>query len=157
MGVVAALLGNRKRLNLHGSQPGGELARKVLDQNTDEALDGAEAHAMQHMGRFLVPSCVRVLQVKVERHLEVELDGAALPCTTERVLQMEVDLRAVERAVALVDLVVLAQLLESGARVFSRKLPVLVRPMDPRAGGELDLVVQAELLVHGVDEVDRRP
>ena len=81
--VVAALLGNRKRLDLHGGQPGGELARKVLNQNTDKALDGAKAHAMQHDGTLLGAVGVHVLQVKVERHLEVELDSAALPGTAE--------------------------------------------------------------------------
>ena len=83
VGVVAALLGNGKRLDLHGSQPGGELARKVLNQNTDEALDGAKAHAVQHDGTLLGAVGVHVLQVKVERHLEVELDGTALPGAAE--------------------------------------------------------------------------
>lgn len=46
MSVVAALLRDGKRLDLHGSQPGGELARKMLNQNADEALDGAKAHAV---------------------------------------------------------------------------------------------------------------
>ena len=78
----------------------------MLNQNTDEALDGAEAHAMQHDGALLGAVGVHVLQVKVERHLEVELDGTALPGTAERILQVEVDLGAVEGAVALVDLVV---------------------------------------------------
>lgn len=59
--VVAALLGNRKRLDLHGSQPSGELARKVLNQNTNEALDGAKAHAMQHDGALLGAVGVHVL------------------------------------------------------------------------------------------------
>lgn len=83
VGVVAALLRDGKCLDLHGSQPGGELARKVLNQNADEALDGAKAHAMQHDGTFLGAVGVHVLQIKVERHLEIELDGAALPGTAE--------------------------------------------------------------------------
>ena len=95
VGVVATLLRDGKRLDLHGGQPGGKLARKVLDQNTDKALDGAKAHAVQHDGALLGAVGVHVLQVKVERHLEVELHGAALPGTAERVLQVEVDLGAV--------------------------------------------------------------
>lgn len=86
MGVVAALLRDGKCLDLHGGQPGGELARKVLNQNTNEALDGAKAHAMQHDGALLGAIGVHVLQIKVERHLEVELHGTALPGTAERVL-----------------------------------------------------------------------
>ena len=155
VGVVTALLGDGKRLDLHGSQPSGELARKVLNQNTDEALDGAKAYAMQHDGALLGAVGVHVLQVKVERHLEVELDGAALPGTAERVLQVEVDLGAVEGAVALVDLVVHAQLLQSGAQALLGTRPILVRTHGVLgAGGKLNVVLKAKLLVHGVDEVD---
>lgn len=155
VGIVAALLRDRKRLDLHGGEPGGELARKVLNQNTDKALDGAKAHAMQHDGTLLGAVGVHVLQVKVERHLEVELDGAALPGTAERVLQMEVNLGAVEGAVALVDLVVHMQLLQSSAQALLGARPVLVRTHGVLgAGGKLNVVLKAKLLVHGVDEVD---
>ncbi len=37
----------------------------MLDENADEALDGAEAHAMQHDGALLGAVGVHVLQVKV--------------------------------------------------------------------------------------------
>lgn len=155
VGVVAALLRDGKRLDLHGGEPGGELARKVLDQNTDEALDGAKAHAVQHDGALLGSVGVHVLQVKVERHLEVKLHGTALPGTSERVLQVEVDLGAVEGAVALVDLVVHTQLLQSGAQALLSARPVLVRTHGVLgAGGKLDMILKAKLLVHGVDEVD---
>ena len=155
VGVVAALLRDGKRLDLHGSQPGGELARKVLNQNTNEALDGAKAHAVQHDGALLGAVGVHVLQVKVERHLEVELHGTALPGTAERVLQVEVDLGAVEGAVTLVDLVVHAQLLQSGAQALLGARPVLVRTHGVLgAGGKLNVVLKAKLLVHGVDEVN---
>ena len=40
------------------------------------------------------------------RELEVELDCSALPLTSKSVLDLKVDLRAVERAVSFVDLVV---------------------------------------------------
>ena len=155
VGVVAALLRDGKRLDLYGSQPGGELTRKVLNQNTDEALDGAKAYAVQHDGALLGAVGVHVLQVKVERHLEVELDGAALPGTAERVLQVEVDLGAIEGAIALIDLVVHAQLLQSGAQALLGASPVLVRTHGVLgAGGKLNVVLKAKLLVHGVDEVD---
>ena len=82
-------------------------------------------------------------------------DGAALPGTAERVLQMEVDLGAVEGAVALVDLVVHAQLLQSGAQALLGACPILVRTHGVLgAGGKLNVVLKAKLLVYGVDEVD---
>lgn len=153
--VVAALLGDGKRLDLHGSQPGGELARKVLNQNTDEALDGAKAYTVQHDGTLLGTVGVHVLQVKVERHLEVKLHGTALPGTAERVLQVEVDLGAVEGAVALVDFVVHVQLLQSGTQTLLGACPVLVRTHGVLgAGGKLNVILKAKLLVHGVDQVD---
>lgn len=155
VGVVAALLRDGKRLDLHGSQPGGEFARKVLNQNTDEALDGAKAYAVQHNGALLGAVGVHVLQVKVERHLEVELNSTALPGTTERILQVEVDLGAVEGAVALVDLVVHAQLLQSGAQALLGASPVLIRTHGVLgAGGKLNVVLKAKLLIHGVDQID---
>lgn len=127
----------------------------MLNQNTDEALDGAKAHAVQHDGALLGAAGVYVLQVKVERHLEVELDGTALPSAAERVLQVEVDLGAVEGAVALVDLIVHMQLLQSGAQALLGARPVLVGTHGVLgAGRKLNVVLKAKLLVHGVDEVD---
>ena len=68
---------------------------------------------------------------------------------------MEVDLGAVEGAVALVDLVVHTQLLQSGAQALFGASPVLVRTHGVLgAGGKLNVILKAKLLVHGVDEVD---
>ena len=100
--VVAALLGDGQDLDLHGREPHGKLAGEVLDEDADEALDGTEAHAVQHDGALLGTVGVDVLEVEVLRHLEVELHGAALPGAAEGVLQVEVDAWAVEGAVALV-------------------------------------------------------
>ena len=96
MRVVAALLGDGQDLDLHGREPHGKLAGEVLDEDADEALDGTEAHAVQHDGALLGTVGVDVLEVEVLRHLEVELHGAALPGAAEGVLQVEVDLGAVE-------------------------------------------------------------
>ena len=46
-------------------------------------------------------------------HLEVYLDSTALPGTTDAVMQVEVDLRAIEGTVALVDLVGTIQAVQS--------------------------------------------
>ena len=109
---------------------------------------------MQHDGTLLRAVVVGVLQVEVERHLEVELHGAALPGATERIFQMEVDLRAVEGAVALVDLVRHIEPLEGGLQAAFCRCPVLVGAHGiVGTGGKFHMVFEAELLVHRVDEV----
>src|SRR5699024_2830609 len=42
LSVRLMLFRDRQHLNLHRSQPGGERAREMLDQDADEPLDGAE-------------------------------------------------------------------------------------------------------------------
>ena len=59
-------------------------------------------------GRWTALSAPDVLQVEPLRHLVIELDRRALPFAADRVGDVEVDLRPVERAVLLVDGVGLA-------------------------------------------------
>ena len=80
----------------------------MLGDNADEALDGAEDNAVDHNRTVLLAVCAGVLKLETLGQLHIQLDGAALPGTADGVRQMEVQLRAVERAVALVDDVVLA-------------------------------------------------
>ena len=65
---------------------------------------------MEHDGALLLAVGVNVGEIEVLGHLEVQLNGAALQNATQRVLQVEVDLRTVEGAVALVDDIVHAKL-----------------------------------------------
>ena len=74
------------------------------------------------------------------RHLRVELDRAHLPGAAERVGHVQVDLRPVERAVALVQLV-----LE----------PAPLERRSQRALGEVPLLVGAELVVGPGRELER--
>ena len=82
----------------------------MLGDDADEALDGAEHNAVDHDGAVLLAVRAGVLKLEALGQLHVELDGAALPGTAEGVLKMEVQLRAVECAVALIDNVALAHL-----------------------------------------------
>ena len=69
---------------------------------------------------------------------------------------MEVDLRAVERAIALIDDVVEAAVLESLAQAVRREFPVLIRAHGIiRARRELGDVRQTERVVDFIEEVDR--
>ncbi len=71
----------------------------MLDQDTDETLDGTEAYTVDHDRTMLLAVCADVLQLETLRKLEVKLDGTALPGSADRIYQMEVDLRTVECAV----------------------------------------------------------
>ena len=68
----------------------------------------AQHHPVDHDGAVLLAVLAGVLQLKALRQLAVQLDGAALPGAAQGVGQMEVQLGAVEGAVALVDHEVLA-------------------------------------------------
>ena len=78
----------------------------MLDQDTDETLDGTEAYAVDHDRSVLLTVSADVLKLETLRKLEVKLDRTALPCSADRIYQMEVDLRTVECAVTFVDHIV---------------------------------------------------
>ena len=61
----------------------------MLDQDSDEPLNGAESYPVDHNGTVLLPVRSGVLQPEPQGQLEVQLNGAALPGTSQRILQME--------------------------------------------------------------------
>ena len=80
--------------------------------------------------------------------LAVELDGAHLPRPAERVAHVQVDLRPVERAVALVDAVLEAAAVERGAQRALGEVPLLVAA-EPvlRPGRQLEARLELEQVV----------
>ena len=85
----------------------------------------------------------------------VQLDGAALPGTAQAVRDVEVQLGAVEGAVALVDDEGLAHVRDGFLQDVLVVLPLLHgADMVLGHGGELDLVLEAEGGVHLVEEPD---
>ena len=66
---------------------------------------------MQHDRHLLGTILSRVGQAEVVRQLEVKLDRTALPLSSKCILDMKVDLRAIERAVALIDLLTILAIL----------------------------------------------
>ena len=110
LGIAVELIGYRQNLDLLGSKPQRERAGIVLGEDADEALDRAEDNAVNHDRAMLLAVRTGVFKLEALGQLHIELDGAALPCSAERIGQMEVELRSVECAVALVDNKVLAHL-----------------------------------------------
>ena len=52
---------------------------EVFGDDADEALDGAQHHAVDHHGAVLLAVLAGILQLEALRQLAVQLDGAALP------------------------------------------------------------------------------
>ena len=68
---------------------------------------------MDHDRSVLLTVSSDVLEFETLRKLEVKLDRTALPCSADRIYQMEVDLRTVECAVAFVDHIVESEIIKS--------------------------------------------
>jgi hypothetical protein len=75
----------------------------MLDQDRDEALHAPEDRTVNYHRTMLGVVGPDVLQVEALRHHVIELNRPALPYAAERVRDVEVDLRAIERAVACVN------------------------------------------------------
>ena len=86
-------------------QPDREGAGVVLDQAADEALHRAEQRAVDHHRAVALAVLADVVDVEALGQVEVDLDRRTRPLAAEGVDPLDVDLRAVERAAALVDLV----------------------------------------------------
>ena len=109
--VVVVRGADRHDGDLIGREPEGERTLEVLDDDADEALEGAVDGAVDDDGHLDAALLGLIGQAEIVGQLEVQLDGAALPFAAQRVLDLEVDLRAIEGAVALVDLILIILLL----------------------------------------------
>ncbi len=143
----------------------------MLQQDPDEPLVGPHQRPVDHHRPMLGVVGAGVDQAKALRHVEVHLDGTELPGAAERIGHVHVDLGTVERAVALVEVVLqplVLQPLTSAASLLShsssdadpllgprRKLQSDIEPEDPVSGhGEVharpDLLLE---LVLGTEDV----
>ena len=151
MGTV----GHCHELDLHGCKPSRECTGKMLGDNADEPLNGAEHNAVDHNGAMLCAVRTGVLKLKPFGKLHIELYGAALPGSAEAVRNMEIELRAVECAVTLIDDVLLAELGDSFLEGLGRAVPGLdLADMILGHGGELDLIFEAEGRIYLVEQTD---
>src|SRR5262245_20734673 len=114
---------DREHDGLHGRDPEREVPTRVLDQDPDETLEGAQDRAVHDDRPVLAAVLADVLQVEALRVLEVDLDRAELPGTADRVLDAKVDLGAIERAVAGRDDMRAVRLLERGSESLLSLIP----------------------------------
>ena len=68
----------------------------MLDEDAEEAFDGAEEGAVDHDGLVGLAVFAGVFELEALREVEVELDGGELPHAAEDVDEFDVDLGAVE-------------------------------------------------------------
>ena len=67
------LLADGDEADLHGREPEREGSGVVLDEDAEEALDGAEESAVHHDGLMALAVFADVLELKARGKVEVEL------------------------------------------------------------------------------------
>src|SRR5450759_294455 len=138
--ILHVSVGDGEDLDLHRREPGGKRPGVVLDEDPQVALQAAQHRAVYHHRGVLAVVGAGVGHVEAPGQVEVDLNGRALPVAPDGVLQLDVDLGAVEDTLALVDDVVEPLVLEGLLQRAGRHLPVLVRAHEVvRPGGERDL------------------
>src|SRR5688572_10160205 len=155
-GVREMTVRDRQDSHLFGRQPQRKRPAIVLDEQRDEPLEAAVNRAVDdHRLVFLVVGA-GVFEAEPRRHLIVELNRRALPLAPDRVGDVEVDFRPVERAVAFIDAVVHAgrgqAALELGFGVIpGRALAQIL--LGPRR--QLHLIGEPEVAVDALDQVQQ--
>ena len=87
----------------------------MLDQNTDKSFNRTKSNTMDHDRTMLLAVSSDIFTFKAQRKLEVKLNSTALPCSSNGILQMEVDLRTIECAVAFIYHIVKSQIVKSSS------------------------------------------
>src|ERR1017187_4142087 len=87
---------DRQHDGLNGRQPHRERAGVVLDQDAEEALDGAVQRAVHHQRLVGLAVFGDVLQAEPAGQGEIELKGGKQPLSAESVHQLDVDRGPVE-------------------------------------------------------------
>mmetsp|Transcript_36162 Transcript_36162/g.70286 ORF Transcript_36162/g.70286 Transcript_36162/m.70286 type:complete len:649 (+) Transcript_36162:65-2011(+) len=158
--VLVEGLGHGHDGHLARREPQGPLAAPLLAEDGEHALDRPEDGPVDD-DRFL-HELVRApkLEPEPDRQLEVELHRGALVPALERVLELDVDLRPVERAVSRVELplhlVLRAEALQALAQLLLGLVPHLdVADVLVRARGELQVEREAHGVVHVLHELER--
>ena len=152
---IAGAVGHCHDFDLNGCKPCGESAGEMLGDNADEPFDRAENNAMNHDGAMLCAVRAGVFKFKPFGKLHVELNRAALPCSAETVRKVEVEFRAVERAVTLVNDVFLAEFGDCRLEGFGCEIPILyVADMVFGHCGKLDGIFKAESGINLVEQAD---
>ena len=91
--------------------------------------------------------------LKAHRKLEVQLNGSALPGSSERIRQMEINLRSVERAVPFIYRIIQLQFIQRLSQSVRCHFPVLIASdavLGP--GGQLHMITESKLLIDLINQ-----
>src|SRR5471030_1854632 len=98
--IFSLRVGDVQDRYLHRRQPHRQRARIIFDQDADEALHRTDDRAVQHDRHLTAVVGRHVFGTQTLRHEEVDLHGADLPWTAQRIFQMVFDLRIIESTLA---------------------------------------------------------
>eukprot|EP00053_Salpingoeca_punica_P013384 m.120929 g.120929 ORF g.120929 m.120929 type:complete len:748 (-) comp16189_c0_seq1:23-2266(-) len=147
-GVVLELRVDGDDERLAGREPEGPLAAVVLREDGDHTLDRAKHGAVHnHRARRDALDTLggSVLELETLRQLEVELNGGALVSAAKSILDLDVNLGAVEGAIARLDLPRVAKLVERILQRLLGSVPLLdVTQELLRASAEVEVKGEVE-------------
>ena len=138
-------VGDGQEDRLHRRQPDREGPGEVLDQDSHEALQGAQDHPVQHHRAVAFPVRADVGEIEALRQGEIALDGGALPAPLQGVLELDVDFGPVEGPFPGADVVGQPPGLERPDEGVGGQVPLRVGADGfLRPGGQLHFVVEPE-------------
>src|SRR6266536_3774136 len=149
-------IGYRQHHRLDRSDPEREVARRVLDKDSEKALDGPQDRPVEHDGTVGFPVFADVGEIEKLGLGKVDLHRTQLPWAPDGIFHPEVDLGTVEVAVLRAHDVRTSERFERRGQDGLRLVPVLVRTNSlVRPGSERDIdVMELESPVDVVQEVD---
>ena len=127
----------------------------MFDQDADEPFQRAEYGPVDHDRPPGDAVFIDIFDLKILRKLEVQLNGAALPGSSDGILQMKIDLRSVKCAVAFIDTIVQAGIVQRLTQTLGCGLPVLIAAHAVlRSGGKFHMVGKSEFAINLIDQTD---
>ena len=72
----------------------------VFDEDAEETFDGTDSRTVEHHRNVFLVVLADIFRTETLRQVEVHLNRSALPVTTERILQSELQFRAIESTFA---------------------------------------------------------
>jgi len=158
LSVLELLIADGDYDALTRAEPERPLATKVLEEDSEETLDGTEDSTMDHDRTLVLHLSItlsrsHVLQIEADRQLEVELDGGALVVTLKGITDVNIDLRTIEGTISRVNLPWEASAIEHSLEAGLSTVPEgRITHEVLRTGGELHAEVEAK---DGVSELDQ--